>query len=66
MFVLVLSKLNLLVVAAPYSWKPFPGDTFALQHPQRQPTFKWMKGRLIGKGTFGRVYLGMNTTTGEL
>ncbi|KAH6637481.1 camp-dependent protein kinase-like protein [Boeremia exigua] len=33
---------------------------------QRQPTFKWMKGQLIGKGTFGRVYLGMNITTGEL
>lgn len=32
----------------------------------RQPTFKWMRGQLIGKGTFGRVYLGMNTTTGEL
>jgi mitogen-activated protein kinase kinase kinase len=43
-----------------------PQDNFALQHPQRQPTFKWMKGQLIGKGTFGRVYLGMNTTTGEL
>ena len=25
-----------------------------------------MRGQLIGKGTFGRVYLGMNTTTGEL
>ncbi|PNS21324.1 MAP kinase kinase kinase mkh1 [Sphaceloma murrayae] len=34
--------------------------------PQRQQTFKWMRGQLIGKGTFGRVYLGMNTTTGEL
>lgn len=34
--------------------------------PQRQATFKWVKGQLIGKGTFGRVYLGMNTTTGEL
>lgn len=33
--------------------------------PQRQPTFKWIKGQLIGKGTFGRVYLGMNITTGE-
>ncbi|KAI5248385.1 serine/threonine kinase [Aureobasidium subglaciale] len=43
-----------------------PQDNFAIQHPQRQPTFKWMKGQLIGKGTFGRVYLGMNTTTGEL
>ncbi|RMY68133.1 hypothetical protein D0863_07324 [Hortaea werneckii] len=44
-----------------------PGN---IQHvnkqPERQPTFKWMRGQLIGKGTFGRVYLGMNTTTGEL
>ncbi|KAF1920345.1 hypothetical protein BDU57DRAFT_534134 [Ampelomyces quisqualis] len=37
-----------------------------LSIPSRQPTFKWMKGQLIGKGTFGRVYLGMNITTGEL
>ena len=34
--------------------------------PERQPTFKWMQGQMIGKGTFGKVYLGMNTTTGEL
>ena len=52
-----------------------PQDTIpvvaSMQHmhktgPERQPTFKWMRGQLIGKGTFGRVYLGMNTTTGEL
>jgi hypothetical protein len=41
-----------------------PQDHLSL--PSRQPTFKWMKGQLIGKGTFGRVYLGMNITTGEL
>jgi mitogen-activated protein kinase kinase kinase len=44
-------------------------DTIPQDHlpiPSRQPTFKWMKGQLIGKGTFGRVYLGMNITTGEL
>ena len=34
--------------------------------PGRKPTFKWMRGQMIGKGTFGKVYLGMNTTTGEL
>jgi mitogen-activated protein kinase kinase kinase len=33
--------------------------------PSRQPTFKWVRGQLIGKGTFGRVYLGMNIATGE-
>jgi mitogen-activated protein kinase kinase kinase len=44
-----------------------PQDTIASHapQPQRQPTFKWIKGQLIGKGTFGRVYLGMNITTGE-
>jgi Protein kinase domain/Heterokaryon incompatibility protein (HET) len=39
--------------------------TLTTAQPQRQPTFKWIKGRLIGKGTFGHVYLGMNTTTGD-
>ncbi|KAI9777692.1 MAG: hypothetical protein M1839_008611 [Geoglossum umbratile] len=33
--------------------------------PKRQATFKWFKGQLIGKGTHGRVYLGMNATTGD-
>lgn len=32
---------------------------------KRQTTFRWFKGQLIGKGTYGRVYLGMNATTGE-
>ena len=34
--------------------------------PKRQTTFRWFKGELIGKGTYGRVYLGMNATTGEV
>ncbi|KAL7951563.1 Pkinase domain-containing protein [Trichoderma barbatum] len=38
-----------------------PQDTL----PRRQTTFRWFKGQLIGKGTYGRVYLGMNATTGE-
>lgn len=33
--------------------------------PKRRATFRWFKGQLIGKGTYGRVYLGMNATTGE-
>ncbi|KAL1843586.1 hypothetical protein VTJ49DRAFT_869 [Mycothermus thermophilus] len=45
-----------------------PQDTLPQQNnnvPKRQTTFRWFKGQLIGKGTFGRVYLGMNATTGE-
>ncbi|KAF2666988.1 Pkinase-domain-containing protein [Microthyrium microscopicum] len=41
------------------------GPSGATHMPQRQPTFKWVRGQLIGKGTFGRVYLGMNIATGE-
>ena len=33
--------------------------------PKRQATFRIIRGQLIGKGTYGRVYLGMNATTGE-
>ena len=33
--------------------------------PKRQATFKIIRGQLIGKGTYGRVYLGMNATTGD-
>jgi mitogen-activated protein kinase kinase kinase len=42
------------------------GPSAATQVPQRQQTFKWARGQLIGKGTFGRVYLGVNLTNGEL
>ncbi|KAG6113450.1 hypothetical protein E4U13_003781 [Claviceps humidiphila] len=38
-----------------------PQDTL----PKRATTFRWFKGQLIGKGTYGRVYLGMNATTGD-
>ena len=42
-----------------------PGQDKRDSIPKRQTTFRWFKGQLIGKGTFGRVYLGMNATTGE-
>jgi mitogen-activated protein kinase kinase kinase len=44
-----------------------PQDSLPTQNtlPKRQTTFRWFKGQLIGKGTYGRVYLGMNATTGE-
>jgi serine/threonine protein kinase len=28
-------------------------------------TIKWVKGELIGKGTFGKVFLALNVTTSE-
>lgn len=40
-------------------------DVPAEDAPSRQATFKIIRGQLIGKGTYGRVYLGMNATTGE-
>lgn len=34
--------------------------------PQRQPTFRIIRGQLIGKGTYGKVYLGINADNGEI
>lgn len=28
--------------------------------------FQWVRGELIGKGSYGRVYLALNATTGEI
>ncbi|XP_021726676.1 mitogen-activated protein kinase kinase kinase YODA-like [Chenopodium quinoa] len=30
------------------------------------PNSRWKKGRLLGRGTFGHVYLGFNSETGEM
>jgi tRNA A-37 threonylcarbamoyl transferase component Bud32 len=38
-----------------------PEDTIS----KRPTAFRWFKGQLIGKAGRGRVYLGMNATTGE-
>ncbi|OCB88556.1 hypothetical protein A7U60_g4259 [Sanghuangporus baumii] len=35
-------------------------------NPTPKPIFKWVRGELIGKGTYGRVYLALNATTGEM
>jgi mitogen-activated protein kinase kinase kinase len=43
--------------------QPFPPPLQGII--KRQASLRWFKGQLIGKGTYGRVYLGMNATTGE-
>jgi len=41
--------------------------SLAPESPSGGPTtFKWVRGELIGKGTYGRVYLALNATTGEM
>ena len=34
--------------------------------PKRRNTYRIFRGQLIGKGTYGRVYLGINATTGDV
>ncbi|TEB35177.1 Pkinase-domain-containing protein [Coprinellus micaceus] len=31
-----------------------------------KPTFQWMRGELLGRGSYGQVFLALNATTGEL
>ncbi|KAL2809803.1 hypothetical protein BJX63DRAFT_434861 [Aspergillus granulosus] len=45
---------------------PIPQNSVSSSKPQRQPTFRIIRGQLIGKGTYGRVYLGMNADNGEV
>ncbi|RDW86322.1 putative MAP kinase kinase kinase (Bck1) [Aspergillus mulundensis] len=46
---------------------PIPQNSISSNtKPQRQPTFRIIRGQLIGKGTYGRVYLGMNADNGEV
>lgn len=46
---------------------PIPQHTvFHGSQSQRQPTFRIVRGQLIGKGTYGRVYIGMNADNGEI
>ncbi|KIM48289.1 hypothetical protein M413DRAFT_440009 [Hebeloma cylindrosporum] len=41
--------------------------SLAPESPSGGPTtFKWVRGELIGRGTYGRVYLALNATTGEM
>ncbi|KAJ9108718.1 hypothetical protein QFC21_000038 [Naganishia friedmannii] len=44
-----------------------PGIAVGGVAPDGKPeTMTWVKGDLIGKGTYGRVYLGLNATTGDM
>jgi serine/threonine protein kinase len=36
------------------------------ERPLFLETMTWIKGDLIGRGTYGRVYLGLNATTGDM
>ncbi|WFD30100.1 mitogen-activated protein kinase kinase kinase [Malassezia sp. CBS 17886] len=51
---------------APDSVGVVPSGRGSPEEMQGRPTFQWVKGDLIGKGTFGRVYLALNATTGEM
>ncbi|THV07695.1 kinase-like protein [Dendrothele bispora CBS 962.96] len=44
---------------------PVPAHPESPSGPSKS-SFAWVKGGLIGRGTYGRVYLAMNATTGEM
>ncbi|KAF8610619.1 kinase-like protein [Ceratobasidium sp. AG-I] len=43
-----------------------PNAPETIPEGRQRPTFKWVKGQLIGRGSFGRVYHAMNLTTGDM
>jgi len=46
--------------------QPIRRQDDANNQTSRPATFKWLKGELIGRGNYGKVYLAMNLTTGEM
>lgn len=42
------------------------GKLQAPKSSREAEVFAWIKGELIGRGSFGAVYLGLNVTTGEM
>lgn len=46
--------------------KVYGSSTLPESSPGGSSTFKWVRGELIGRGTYGRVYLALNATTGEM
>ncbi|WVQ75911.1 hypothetical protein IAR50_005546 [Cryptococcus sp. DSM 104548] len=43
------------------------GDTILESPADSQPgVVRWVKGELIGKGSYGRVYIALNATTGDM
>ncbi|KAJ1271084.1 hypothetical protein BS78_06G102200 [Paspalum vaginatum] len=46
---------------SPSSCSPLPSSPTASSQPQSQ----WKKGKLLGSGTFGQVYLGFNSENGQ-
>ncbi|ESK97999.1 ste ste11 protein kinase [Moniliophthora roreri MCA 2997] len=53
-----------------YAPPPPPPSTTGRDHPESSPggptTFKWVRGEMIGKGSYGKVFLALNATTGEM
>ncbi|KAF1326021.1 Ste/ste11 protein kinase, partial [Globisporangium splendens] len=45
---------------------PSPSSTRPLSLDSGGAVTKWKRGELIGEGTFGKVYMGLNSVTGEL
>ena len=42
------------------------GDGRSSDDPSCAPPISWQRGQMLGAGSFGRVYFGLNSTTGEL
>lgn len=46
---------------------PIPESPTTENDPDgKPPILNWVKGELIGKGSYGRVYIALNVTTGDM
>lgn len=50
----------------PGEFRPLLSSGIHAEEVMAKETMTWIKGDLIGRGTYGRVYLGLNATTGDM
>ncbi|WWC68103.1 uncharacterized protein I206_102024 [Kwoniella pini CBS 10737] len=54
-------------IAAGQMATPIPESPAEAENDSNKPsTVNWVKGELIGKGSYGRVYIALNVTTGDM
>ncbi|KAG0705513.1 kinase-like protein [Suillus ampliporus] len=59
------NKQALRLVVPSCAMKPGPAANVPDAQARRVDALKWIRGELIGKGTYGRVYLALSMTTGK-
>ncbi|KAF9462166.1 kinase-like domain-containing protein, partial [Collybia nuda] len=61
-----LASTTKLEIPGPRQRPPQPSSSITQVAIPRKSTFQWVKGELLGRGSYAQVFLALNATTGEI